>query len=77
MRKLLKKLYIVQEVSNELRHYNGLPSLGKGYFNAYRFNPYNPLSYIAIIIIFFVGIIMFGFYGFWKEVDIQNPFKWN
>ena len=52
MRKLLKKLYIVQEVSNELRHEQGLPRLGKGYFNAYRFNPYNPLSYIALILIF-------------------------
>lgn len=61
MRKLLKKLYIVQEYSNGKR----------------RINPYNPLSYITLVIIFFVGIIMFGIYGFWKEVDIQNPFKWN
>jgi len=61
MRKLLKKLYIVQEHSNGKR----------------RINPFNPLSYIALIIIFFVGIIMFGVYGVWKETDIINPFKWN
>ena len=77
MKKILKNLYIVQEISNKKREIDGLPSLGKGYFKAYRFNPYNPLSYVALIIIFFVGIIMFGFYGFWREIDMQNPFKWN
>ena len=51
--------------------------VGRGYFNAHRFNPYNPLSYIALIIILIVGILMFGFYGFWKETTTLNPFRWD
>jgi hypothetical protein len=77
IRKMLKNLYIIQTVSNEERNRRGLQRLGKGYFEAHRFNPYNPLSYIALIIILIVGILMFGFYGFWKETTTLNPFKWN
>lgn len=76
-RKLLKALYIVQTVSNEKRHANGLKRLGRGYFEAHRFNPYNPLSYMALIIILIVGILLFGLIGFWRETDTINPFKWN
>ena len=76
-RKILKYLLIVQEVSNEKRHKQGLKRLGSGYFKAYRFNPYNPLSYIALVVIFVIGILMFGFVGFWKETTTLNPFKWN
>lgn len=73
MRKLLKRLLIIQEVSNETRS----PKLGRGFFMARRFNPYNPLSYIALLIICIIGIAMFGFVGFWKETDMKNPFKWD
>lgn len=76
-RKILKFLLIVQEVSNEERHKQGLKRLGRGYFKAYRFNPYNPLSYIALVIILVIGILMFGFVGFWKETTTLNPFKWD
>jgi hypothetical protein len=76
-RKILKFLQIVQTVSNETRHENGSKRLGRGYDEAYRFNPYNPLSYVALIIILIVGIFMFGFVGFWKETETLNPFKWN
>ncbi len=75
--KILKYLRIVQTVSNEERHKQRLKLLGRGYFNAHRFNPYNPLSYIALIIIIIAGILMFGFYGFWKEVPTINPFRWD
>ena len=77
IRNLLKFLLVIQEVSNEQRHKTGLKRLGRGYFKAYRINPYNPLSYIVIIIITIVGFLMFGFYGFWKEVDLRNPFQWD
>ena len=77
MRKILKFLKIIQTVSNEERHKNGLKRLGRGYFEAHRINPYNPLSYITIIIALVVGILMFGFYGFWKETDVRNPFSWD
>lgn len=72
MRKLLKRLFIIQEVSNKNRN----PKLGRGFFTARRINPYNPLSYVALVVIFIVGILMFGFVGFWKEAEIKNPFKW-
>lgn len=75
--KILEFLQILQTVSNEERHKKGLKRLGRGYFEAHRFNPYNPLSYIALLIIIVIGILMFGFVGFWKETDTINPFKWN
>lgn len=70
MRELLKKLYIIQEVDNKDR------KLGRGFSTAIRLNPYNPLTYIAVVLIAVVGILMFGFVGFWKETDRRNPFKW-
>lgn len=73
LKKILKSLLILQEVSNKNRD----PKLGRGFLKAYRLNPYNPLSYIALVIMFVVGILMFGFVGFWKEVELTNPFKWN
>lgn len=73
IRKLLKNIFVLQEVSNKNRQ----PKLGRGYMNAYRLNPYNPLSYITIVLILIVGIIAFGVAGFWKEFDLVNPFKWN
>ena len=77
IKKILKTLLIVQEVSNEERHKKGLKRLGKGCFKAYRFNPYNPLSYISLVIIVIAGVLMFGFYGITKEMEMANPFKWN
>jgi hypothetical protein len=73
MSKFLKFIFVLQEVSNKNRN----PKLGRGFLTARRFNPYNPLSYIVLMLISIVGITMFGFVGFWKEVDITNPFKWN
>jgi hypothetical protein len=77
MRKILKFLKVVQIISNEERHKNGLKRLGRGYFKAYRLNPYNPLSYVVIIGGIIIGTLLFGFYGFWKEADVRNPFKWD
>lgn len=73
MRKFLKKIWVLQEVSNR----NRSPKLGRGFDKAYRLNPYNPLSYISLVGIIIVGFIMFGVVGFWKETDIKNPFKWD
>lgn len=73
MIKLLKFLFVIQEVSNN----NRKPFLGRGFKTAVRFNPYNPLSYFVLILVSVVGIIMFGIVGFWKEIDFKNPFKWN
>ena len=73
MKKFLKALYIIQEVSNKDRN----PKLGDGYNTASRLNPYNPLSYLTVIVMTIVWILMYGVVGFWKEVDKVNPFKWN
>lgn len=75
-RKLLKHLHIVQEVDNNKRNNQGIKRLGRGYSEAYRLNPYNPISYIALIIMLIVGFLMFGFVGFWNETVTKNPFKW-
>lgn len=75
MKHILKLLKIVQVVSNEERHKNGLKRLGKGYFKAYRLNPYNPLSYIVVIIAIPIIILMYGFVGLFDK--ISNPFKWD
>jgi predicted PurR-regulated permease PerM len=73
MRKILKRLLIIQEVSNRNRE----PKLGKGFLKARRLNPFNPLSYITVVVALIVGILMFGFVGVYKEMDFKNPFKWD
>ena len=75
MKELVIKLGILQVVSNEQRHKNGLKRLGKGYFEAYRLNPFNPLSYAVVIIAIPIILIMYGFVGFYEKAI--NPFKWD
>jgi hypothetical protein len=75
MKKILRLIKIVQVVSNEQRHKDGLKRLGKGYFNAYRLNPYNPLSYIVVIVAIPIIILMYGFMGLFEKAI--NPFKWD
>jgi hypothetical protein len=77
LKKILTRLRIVQTVSNEKRHEQGLKRLGRGYFEAHRFNPYNPLSYIVLITILIVGILMYGLVGVWGQTTTINPFKWD
>lgn len=73
IRKTLKRLFVIQEISNEKIR----PRLGRGYSTAIRLNPFNPLSYFVLIISLIIGIICFGVVVFWKEADLRNPFKWN
>lgn len=77
MRKILKFLFIIQTVSNQERHKQGLKRLGRGYFEAQRLNPYNPLSYLLVPLVIIIGIVMFGFVGFINDIAKRNPFKWN
>lgn len=69
-RKILKTLYIVQyktiKVDNKYVKFH----------TKRRLNPFNPLTYLVMIIAIISGLLMFGFVGFWKEVDLINPFKW-
>jgi len=46
-----------------------------GYTTKYRANPYNPLTYVALPIIFIVGILFYGINGFIERFN-KNPFKW-
>ena len=70
VREILKRLYIVQyktiEVDNKYVKFH----------TKRRLNPFNPLTYLVMIIAIISGLLMFGFVGFWKEVDLINPFKW-
>lgn len=68
MRKLLKAFFIIQEkgVLDEFKRTRTLR----------RINPYNPFSYITLVLILLIAIILFGFVGVWKEIDLANPFKW-
>jgi len=70
MRRFLKYIFVLQEVSNKDR------KIGKGFAKAFRLNPYNPLSYVVLVLVLVIGLFMFGFKGFGQETDLRNPFKW-
>ena len=75
MKEVFIKLKIVQVVSNEQRHKDGLKRLGKGHFKAYRLNPFNPLSYILVVVTIPVILLMYGFVGSFEKAI--NPFRWD
>jgi predicted PurR-regulated permease PerM len=69
--KLMTALFIIQERrvkrgNKRIRYYE----------NQHKLNPYNPLSYLTILIVVLFGFIMFGVVGFKKGVDCRNPFIW-
>lgn len=69
MKKIMKNLYIIQEKKflDEFKHKKV----------KYRLNPYNPLTYIVIIMSLVIGIFMFGFVGIKNEININElKFKW-
>ena len=72
MRNLLKKIHVIQEFDNNKTELKK----GRGFFKAYRLNPFHPLSYVTFIISILLGIILYGVVGFWKEADLRNPLKW-
>lgn len=41
-----------------------------------RINPYHPISYVVILFVLTSALLLFGFVGMWKEIDLRNPFKW-
>lgn len=67
MRKILMKIYVLQEKRNE-----------RG-FVRHRLNPYNPLSYIFLLMQFIASLFYYGIKGLSDEMDMRgkkNPFKW-
>ena len=75
IKKILKNLFILQVVSNTERRKKGLKTLGNGFSDSIRLNPYNPLSYIIFLILVIWAIVMYGLVGLYK--DLKNPFKWD
>ena len=73
----LRFLKITQEANNIKRLEAGLKKLGKKPGKVHRMNPYNPLSYLVLALFLIVGIILFGFYGLFKDTVTYNPFKWH
>ena len=67
--KILKALYIVQEQVKKNGSYHKRTLV--------RLNPYNPLTYIAILIGFIMSFILFGIVGTCKNVDFKNSFKYS
>ena len=69
MKRLLISLKIIQEKKIK-------DPLGFTYKQS-RLNPYNPLTYVVIIFSLIIGLLMFGFVGFWNEVNWSElKFKW-
>jgi hypothetical protein len=75
MRKLLVALKILQVADNYKRNKNGLKRMGKGYSEAWRLNPLNPICYIIVLIAIPVIFVIGGGMVFIKEAS--NPFKWS
>lgn len=68
MRKLLKYLYVIQEKTYDKKFRKAVKR---------RLNPYNPLTYLFIVIFLIVGVIMFGVVGLKNEINIDElKFKW-
>lgn len=64
MRKILLALKIVQ-----LRQFKD--PFNRTYTKK-RLNPFNPLTYILILLWLGIGLIMFGLYGLFKEIDFSD-----
>lgn len=64
MRKIFETLSIIQikKQKDSLEHI----------WTKRRLNPYNPLTYLVIILTFIIGLLLFGFVGFWKEIDFRD-----
>lgn len=69
MRKFLKYVGIIntKEIKDSFNHNRTLK----------RLNPYNPLTYIFILISLIIGLIMFGLVGIKDEINLDDlKFKW-
>jgi hypothetical protein len=42
-----------------------------------RMNPYNPLTYVLILIVIIMQGILYGLVGIYKERNIKKIFIWN
>lgn len=68
MNKIFKALWIVQEKT--------ILTPFKRKRKLVRINPYNPLTYIVIALIFALEVICYGIVGVWERSDFKNLFKY-
>lgn len=68
MRKILEFLCVIQK--KKVKDTSGF------HRNMLRINPYNPLSYVVVLLVPVVALVLFGIAGMWKEIELENPFKW-
>jgi hypothetical protein len=66
--KIFKWLYIRQERQYEDSY---------GTWIKFRINPFNPLTWIVIILGLVIATPLFVLTGMWKEIDTGNWFKWH
>ena len=70
MRKVMKNLWVIQE-KNFLDEF-------KRTRVKHRLNPYNPITYIFIVMSLVIGVVMFGVVGIKNEININElKFKWS
>jgi hypothetical protein len=73
MSKILRFLFIIEEKKV-------IDNGDEDFFH--RFNPYNPLSYLTILVFIILSLPLFGVVGTFglvntfKNLGITNPFKW-
>lgn len=70
MEEFLIKLRILQVYKNGY----GRVKKGRGFMEAYRLNPYNPLTYLALALAIPAAFIKNGYMAY---KNFSNPFKWN
>ncbi len=69
MRRLLKWLWVIQKRSI-------IDPLGRRQTQR-RLNPFNPLTYLVILVSLIVGLVLFGLVGLKDEVNWDElKFKW-
>lgn len=68
MNKILKALSIVQEKT--------IVTPFKRKVKVQRINPYNPLTYVTIVLIFALAVVCYGIVGIWERLDFKDLFKY-
>ncbi len=78
IREFLLAIHVLQvkKVEVTLTSKDGLERKVVGFRNWRRMNPYHPLSYVVIVVAIISALLLFGFVGMWKEIDLRNPLKW-
>jgi hypothetical protein len=63
----MKKLFKILWITQTKREKNAFGSES----TMRRFNPYNPITYVVIVIFALIGIIMYGLVGFWYIENVS------